>query len=90
MKHSQEHYKHKKFEPIEIIEEFELGFHLGNAIKYILRADYKDSKIDDVEKAIWYLERELWQLRKDRPMTGLEHNAVDRWENGPDGDGLIL
>ena len=41
------------------IREQELNFHLGNAIKYICRAGYKDSKIQDLEKAIHYLENEL-------------------------------
>ena len=36
-----------------------LNFHLGNANKYICRAGYKDSKIQDLEKAIHYLENEL-------------------------------
>ena len=36
-----------------------LNFHLGNAIKYICRAGYKDSKIQDLEKAIHYLQNEL-------------------------------
>ena len=36
-----------------------LNFHLGNAIKYICRAGYKDSKIDDLAKAIHYLSNEL-------------------------------
>ncbi len=52
------HYQGKKFESIDIIEDFELGFHLGNAIKYILRAGKKGNKIQDLKKAIWYLERE--------------------------------
>lgn len=52
------HYQGKKFESIDIIEDFELGFHLGNAIKYILRAGKKGSKVQDLKKAIWYLERE--------------------------------
>ena len=41
------------------IREQGLNFHLGNAIKYICRAGYKDSKIQDLEKAIHYLENEL-------------------------------
>ena len=41
------------------IREQDLNFHLGNAIKYICRAGYKDSKIQDLEKAIHYLENEL-------------------------------
>ena len=43
----------------DFIREQGLNFHLGNAIKYICRAGYKDSKIEDLEKAIHYLENEL-------------------------------
>ncbi len=43
----------------DFIREQELNFHLGNAIKYICRAGYKDSKIQDLKKAIHYLENEL-------------------------------
>ena len=44
-------------ECIQITEH--MGFCLGNAIKYIWRADLKDNAIDDLRKAIWYIEREL-------------------------------
>ena len=43
----------------DFIREQGLNFHLGNAIKYICREGYKDSKIQDLEKAIHYLENEL-------------------------------
>ena len=44
----------------DFIREQGLNFHLGNAIKYVCRAGYKtDSKIQDLEKAIHYLENEL-------------------------------
>jgi len=43
----------------DFIREQELNFHLGNAIKYICRAGYKDNKMQDLEKAIHYLENEL-------------------------------
>ena len=43
----------------DFIRDQGLNFHLGNAIKYICRAGYKDSKIQDLEKAILYLENEL-------------------------------
>lgn len=52
------HYQGKRFEVIEIIEDFDLGFNLGNALKYLLRAGKKDDKAQDLKKAIWYLERE--------------------------------
>ena len=43
----------------DFIRDQGLNFHLGNAIKYICRSGYKDSKIHDLEKAIHYLENEL-------------------------------
>lgn len=54
------HYKSKGgIESIDVIESFELNFHLGNAVKYILRSDKKGNKEQDLQKAIWYLNREL-------------------------------
>jgi hypothetical protein len=46
-------------EAIEVIEAFNLNFNLGNAIKYVLRAGKKGSKVEDLDKAIWYLIREI-------------------------------
>tara|TARA_R100000353_G_scaffold93566_2_gene68722 strand:- start:329 stop:562 length:234 start_codon:yes stop_codon:yes gene_type:complete len=43
----------------DFIRDQGLSFHLGNAIKYVCRAGYKDSKIQDLKKAIHYLENEL-------------------------------
>ena len=60
-----QHYQGKKFEAIDIIEDFNLNFCLGNAIKYILRAGKKNEKKEDLKKAIWYLHREInefWEL----------------------------
>lgn len=54
-----EHYQGDKFEVIDIIDDYKLNFNLGNAIKYILRADKKGNKKQDLEKAIWYLNHEL-------------------------------
>ena len=55
-------------EPIKIIEYYDLSFHLGNVIKYVLRSDYKvqtiNGKIEDLKKAIWYLGREIENLEK--------------------------
>lgn len=48
-------------ECIEITEH--MNFCLGNAVKYIWRADLKNDAIEDLEKAIWYINREL-QRRK--------------------------
>jgi hypothetical protein len=54
-------YNTGKIEVIEFIEDKNMGFHLGNAIKYISRAGKKDPSKhkEDLEKAKWYLEREI-------------------------------
>jgi len=56
------HYNMGKIEVIDFIEDQQLGFHLGNALKYITRAQHKGDAIDDLKKAIWYLERFLETL----------------------------
>ena len=47
------------YETIKVIEAWGLGFHLGNAVKYISRADKKGANIEDIKKAVWYLNREI-------------------------------
>lgn len=44
-------------ECIQITEQ--MGFNLGNAIKYVWRADLKDNAVQDLKKAVWYIEREI-------------------------------
>lgn len=59
-----DHYNHGKIEVIDFIEDKELGFHLGNAVKYISRAGRKnpDKIIEDLQKAVWYINREIGRL----------------------------
>ena len=57
--HQPSHYKVGGIETIDFIEAKKLNYNLGNAIKYITRADHKGSKAQDLAKAIWYLKREL-------------------------------
>ena len=57
-----EHPKHYTSHPsgIECIEVTRhMGFNLGNAVKYIWRADLKNDAIEDLEKAVWYLMDEI-------------------------------
>jgi hypothetical protein len=50
---------------IEVIEITEhLNFCLGNAVKYILRAELKGKQIEDLKKAAWYINREIERLEK--------------------------
>lgn len=53
------HYTMGRIEVIEAIEEWGLGYHLGNVVKYVARADRKGKPVEDIRKAMWYLEREL-------------------------------
>ena len=59
-----DHYNHGKYEAIDVIEDWNLDFHCGNAVKYIARHSYKESPRQDIEKAIWYLQRYLETLNE--------------------------
>ena len=58
------HYNTGSIEVIDAIESWQLNFSRGNAIKYIARAGRKDgeTEIDDLRKAIWYIQREIERL----------------------------
>lgn len=60
-------YYQGKIEVIDFIEDKKLGFNLGNCIKYISRAGKKnpDKLLEDLEKARWYLDREISQVKKE-------------------------
>ena len=64
--HHPPHYTQAAIEPIDVIEDWKLGFHLGNVIKYLARAEHKGAPLDDLRKAAWYLNREI-QRREKRP-----------------------
>lgn len=53
------HYNHGTIEAITVIEDWNLNFNLGNAVKYISRADHKENAVEDLKKAVWYLQREI-------------------------------
>ena len=54
------------YEAIKVIEAWNLGFNLGNTIKYISRADKKRDMLEDLEKASWYINREINKLKNER------------------------
>ena len=66
------HYTDGKIEVISFIEDKHLNFHRGNAVKYISRAGKKDpsKEIEDLEKADWYLRREIERLRREKESQG--------------------
>ena len=53
------HYNVGDIEVIDFIDSWNLNFNLGNVIKYVTRCVYEGNKIEDLQKAIFYLEREI-------------------------------
>lgn len=68
-------------EVIDFIEAYDLGFHLGNVVKYISRAGHKEDTsmsieekaLEDLKKAKFYLDREIQRREK---------NATDKYHAG--------
>jgi hypothetical protein len=56
------HYKVGGIETIDFIDAKQLGYNLGNVIKYVSRANHKGNEIEDLKKAQWYLNREISKL----------------------------
>ena len=61
------HYTSGQIEVIDFIEDKGLGFHLGNAVKYISRAGRKnpDKTVEDLRKAVWYINRQIQRLERE-------------------------
>ena len=51
------------YEAIKVIEAWNLSFCLGNTVKYIARAGKKDEELQELEKALWYLKREIKKIK---------------------------
>lgn len=66
------HYNQGKYEPIEVINDWRLGFQLGNVIKYIARAEYKNNALEDLKKARFYLDYEI--NKKEKELKSNEEN----------------
>ena len=60
------HYTTGKIEVIDFIEDKNFDYHEGNAIKYISRSKFKKNQIEDLKKAVWYLNRKIWLLETDK------------------------
>lgn len=60
------HYTDGQIEVIDYIEDKKLGYHLGNAVKYISRAGKKDpeKEVEDLQKAVWYINRKIQKLQQ--------------------------
>ena len=65
--HHPSHYTFGAIEVIDAIEGWELGFHLGNVVKYVARAAHKGEHLEDLRKARWYLNREIGRIEREEP-----------------------
>lgn len=72
------HYTDGKIEVIDFIEDKNLNYHRGNAVKYIARAGKKDpaKEIEDLQKASWYINREINRLQQ---MITPPESKIDMW-----------
>lgn len=77
------HYTFSEIEPIDVIENWELGFHLGAALKYIARHKHKGG-VEDLRKALWFLERIREYMRADMTKLIKPAEVNKAWElTGP-------
>lgn len=53
------HYNYGKYECADVIDDWGLNWELGSAVKYLCRCDHKDNPVEDLKKAIWYIQREI-------------------------------
>lgn len=58
------YYNTGSIEVIDAIEDWQLGFHLGNTVKYVARAGKKpdSTELADLQKARWYLDRYIREV----------------------------
>lgn len=70
------HYNQGAIEVIDYIEDRQFNFNVGNAVKYICRAQYKGKTVEDLEKAVFYLKREL-KRKPYRKNTIYNYSASD-------------
>ena len=80
------HYTDGKIEVIDFIEQKNLNFHRGNAVKYIARAGKKDpaKEVEDLRKAVWYLNREITRLTGENPNAALISAVIEEVERAVD------
>lgn len=67
------HYNQGNIEVIKVIHDWGLGFNLGSTVKYLARAKYKGNSVEDVRKAVWYIQDCLTEL--DFYGTGMLYSA---------------
>ena len=72
-----EHYCFGDIEVIDIIEALNLPYHLGNAVKYLARFRHKGKPVEDLRKAVWYIERYIEMIKRDERLDEIGKSV---WE----------
>ena len=93
--HNPSHYAAgRKYETIEVIEDWDLSYRLGNSVKYISRAGRKDpaKTVEDLKKARWYLDREIEALEGARVPYSVTYEDIleDQAAAAADGETLAV
>lgn len=73
IKHPSHYTAGRKYEPKDVIRDWELNFNLGSVVKYISRAGRKGDKIEDLEKARQFLDFEIEALKEERKQPYAEN-----------------
>lgn len=82
------HYTATAIEPIDVIEAWDLGFHLGAVVKYVARAPHKGRYLEDLRKARWFLDRHIANTERneqERVLATLQAEIADKYLPTPDG-----
>ena len=79
-----EYYRRGSIQPWNFIRSQELNFHLGNVIKYVCRAGYKDDDIEDLSKALHYLSNEIefrtsQRVQRSIPSKKLSESQIEEY-----------
>lgn len=84
------HYTQGKIECIDFILDKKMNFCRGNAVKYIVRAGLKDpaKEIEDLEKAVFYLNREILELKEEHLNAFFANEKDAEAERESDEEGL--
>lgn len=91
--HPQHYMTDSGLEAIDVIEAFfPNDYHLGNAFKYLARAGKKDDEVQDLEKAVWYINRRISSVKDDTPAFSVGdrvHCTGDYGMSNIDGYGTL-
>lgn len=79
----------RAYEPIDVIADWNLNYHLGNTLKYVSRAGRKQNQLEDLKKARWYLSREIETLEAVPFAATYEDILEDAAHEAADGKELL-